>query len=69
MRMLIALFLGLLVSVSSVARDHPDRLLVSALIPQYPVIAKTAHITGDVRTSFQVDSLGNVTDAPGNSQH
>ncbi len=62
MRILAALFLGLLVSVSICAQAPADPRLLSGLLPQYPRISQTAHISGDVRVSFELDSEGNPTD-------
>jgi TonB family protein len=61
MRILAALFLGLLVSVSTGAQTPADSSLLSGLLPHYPRISRVAHISGDVRVSFKIDSTGRVT--------
>ena len=62
MRLMVAAFLWLLASVSTSAQTSADPVLLSGLLPQYPRISHAAHISGDVRVSFEIDSAGNVTD-------
>jgi hypothetical protein len=62
MRAIAASFLWLLVSVSTLAQSSPDPVLLSGLLPQYPRVPQTAHISGELRASFQVDVQGKVTD-------
>jgi TonB family protein len=69
MRPIAASLLWLLVSVSSVARDRTEPVLTSALLPHYPHIAATAHITGDVRAAFRVASNGDVSSVETASGH
>jgi hypothetical protein len=62
MRILAALFLGFLVSISTFAQTPADPILLRGLLPQYPRIPHTAHISGDLRVSFRIDPTGSVTD-------
>jgi hypothetical protein len=62
MRLVAALFLGLLVSISTSAQTSADPILLRGLLPQYPRIPHTAHISGDVRVSFKIDPMGSATD-------
>jgi|HubBroStandDraft_6_1064221.scaffolds.fasta_scaffold315338_2 TonB family protein len=62
MRAIAAVVLGGLFSIPAFAQGAADRVLTSALLPQYPSTPRAAHITGDVRVSFRVDRAGNIKD-------
>jgi TonB family protein len=58
--MVLLLYLGFF-TCSAQCQDQPEPILRASLMPTYPPIAATAHITGDVRASFVLDADGNVT--------
>jgi len=62
MRAILVVVLGGLFSVPAFAQSPADRVLISALLPQYPKAPRAARITGDVRVSFRVDRVGNIKD-------
>jgi TonB family protein len=43
---------------SALAQDEPEPQLISAQLPAYPAIARVAHVEGDVKVEFVLNSSG-----------